>query len=260
MLIDLHAKSPASPGVAISATAILEQARQAGLNGVAFCDTLATAHCTAILDAARAFEDLAVFIGVEIPTDKGIMLGFAPRVDAFYKSELWRRLVVDTAPPAAEDLIALFEAEGGAVVASRPYDLDIPFHMGDWIYTLSGLSGVEVFSPSVGELQQNFALEAASFMGVATTGGSDPKGASAELGRYATLFARPVRTQAEFVEALRQGECWAVQIGSGTTVKSTRQASEHARREGGPSSRPPRQGGGSSGGGASRGPDRSRRR
>ena len=237
MLIDLHAKSNYSPSVNLSPRQVLQQASDAGLDGIAFCETLSSSRCKEILDlAARDFPDLKVFIGVEIPTDRGIFLGFVPEINSFYTAEEWRWLTHKTTP-SADAVIELFEEHNGFVIAARPYDLEIPFNMGDFIFTFDRLGAVEVFNPRVGQLQNNFALEAATFMGLNTVGGSDPKDDPSVIGQYATFFEEDIQTQRQFVEELRESEYWAVQIGSPGTQKSSRKASKSRRSQGGRGSR-----------------------
>ncbi len=213
MLIDLHAKTNASEGVSISPRQLLQHAQKAGLNGVALCETERTARCPEILElAASEFSDLSVFIGVEIATDRGILLGFAPYIDDFYLNEEWAWLTHSTTP-AASAVIEVFDEQDGVVIAARPYDLEIPFNMGDYIFEIDRIGGVEVFTPRVGRIQQNFALEAATFMGLGTTGGSDPSDDPSVIGKYATFFEEDLSSQRLFVDALRDSEFWAVQIG-----------------------------------------------
>jgi predicted metal-dependent phosphoesterase TrpH len=231
MLVDVHAKSSYSKGVGFTAKEVIEKARTAGLDAVAFCETLSTAHCRELLELAAQYDDIKVFIGVEIPTDRGILLGFAPEIDDFYLEEEWRWLT-SVATPSAESVIELFESQGGTTIAARPYDLDIPFNMGDHIFTFERLGAVEVFNPRVGEIQNNFALEAAAFMGLSTVGGSDPKADLDVIGRFATFFDQELTTQRQFVEALRDAEYWAVQIGELTQERSSRTARERSEGRG----------------------------
>ncbi len=210
MLVDIHGKSALSPDVSLSLEDVLLKAKSAGLEAVAFCERLSTNLCEDAIALGRE-HDLTVFIGVEIPTDRGLILGFVPEVDGFYLGEEWRRLADVTAPPA-EAVLDLFESRGGATIAARPYDLDIPFNMGDHIFTFDKLSAVEVFNSRVGGIQQNFAMEAAAFMELSSVGGSDPTDSLDAVGRYATFFENDLTTQRDFVEALKNAEYWAVKL------------------------------------------------
>ena len=213
MLIDLHAKTQLSDDVTLSARQVLQQASDAGLDGVAFCETRSTARAPEVLALAKAeFSDLAVFFGVEIPTDRGILLGFVPEIDQFFLNEEWAWLTHRTTP-SADAVIDLFDEQNGVVLAARPYDLQIPFNMGDYIFEFDRLGGVEVFTSRVGDIQSNFALEAATFLGLGTFGGSDPTGDINAVGRYATFFEESFTTQRRLVDTLRDSEFWAVELG-----------------------------------------------
>lgn len=223
MIVDLHLKTSRTPGVAFSPAEVAAKAKAEGLDGIAICDTLASAHAAEILAACES-EGIAGFVGVEIPTNEGTLLCFAPNVDTFYASEEWRALT-ELATPAASLVIDLFNELGGAVIASRPYDLDATQSMGDMIFTLKGLAGVEVFNSRVRPIQADFAFEAASAMNLPTAGGTAPNGSLSDVGKFATLFTADVKTQSDFVSALRGGDYYAVAIG----VKAQR--SERPPRE-----------------------------
>lgn len=240
MLIDIHAKSSLSQGVKVSVEDVLTRAKDAGIDAVAFTEQLSSSRCKEAIEAGKA-KGIKVFIGVEIPTDKGLLLGFVPDIDTFYTGEEWSALTEWTTP-TAEDIIELFTSRGGALIAARPYDLDIPFNMGDMLFTLEDIHGVEVYNSRLGDIQIDFALEAASFLGLPTTGGSDPKGGGDGVGDYATFFIDDLETQADFVNALRNKEFWAIQLGKVDTQKTTRESDPFSKRR-------ERRGGGNSGGG-----------
>lgn len=255
MLLDIHAKTTLSPGTSLTLSQVIAQAKAEGLDGVAFTETLSSAHCQQAIAAGEA-AGVKVFIGVEIPTDRGILLGFAPSIDAFYLAEQWRRHT-DLATPDADAIIALFDSIGGAIIAARPYDLDIPYNMGDQLFTFDTIHGVEVFTPRVGEVQSDFALEASRFLGAHTTGGSDPVADVAHVGQYATFFAEDVETQQDFVNVLRDGDFWAVQLGKVERDHSTRSSDPFARRDrGGRGDRDGERDGERGGRGGGRGGDR----
>ncbi|MFB6264234.1 MAG: PHP domain-containing protein, partial [Bradymonadaceae bacterium] len=141
MLIDIHAKSSISRDDNPSPRTVLERARDAQLDGVAFCEHQSTVYSERILQAA---DDLGVeaFVGVEIPTDTGLLLGFAPEIDEFYHGEYWRRLTEVTVP-SPQAIVDMFRERGGAVVAARPYDRSVAHPMGDNVFEIDGLDAVE---------------------------------------------------------------------------------------------------------------------
>lgn len=211
MLLDMHAKSSLSDGVDLSIDDALSAAADAGLDALAFCETQSTAYCEDVLEHAEEF-DVDVFIGVEIPTDTGILLGFAPEIDEFYLSERWRRYT-DVMLPTPEAVVQLFDEVDGAVIAARPYDREPNFVMGDHIFQLDGLDAVEVVNSRVAQVHNDFAVEAATYLGLPTVGGSDPEGSDDAVGMFGTFFRQTPTTQREFVEALRRDDYWAVEVG-----------------------------------------------
>ena len=229
MLIDIHAKSSRSQGVKIDVDTVIARALKANLDAVAFTELLSSSHCEEAIAKGEA-AGLKVFIGVEIPTDKGILIGFVPEVDDFYLKEEWSALTEWTTPNV-EDVMALFAEHQGALIAARHYDLDIPFNMGDMLFTMPDLHGVEVYNSRVGDMQSDFALEAATFMGLPTTGGSDATEQADKIGSYATFFIDDIATQAEFVEALRTREFWAIQLGDVQNPKTTRSSDPFSNRQ-----------------------------
>lgn len=210
MLVDIHAKSALSPDVSLSLEDVLLKEKSAGIEAVAFCERLSSNLCDDAIELGRK-HDITVFIGVEIPTDKGILLGFVPEIDDFYRGEEWRRIADATAPPA-EAVFDLFDRRGGVVIAARPYDLDIPSNMGDHIFTFEKLTAVEVYNSQVGAIQHDFAMEAAASMELSSVGGSDAVDSLDDVGKYATFFENDLTTQREFIDALKNAEYWAIKI------------------------------------------------
>ncbi|MFB6264235.1 MAG: PHP-associated domain-containing protein, partial [Bradymonadaceae bacterium] len=65
----------------------------------------------------------------------------------------------------------------------------------------------------VEQKKDDFAVEAATYLGKPTVGGSDPEASTDAIGRYGTFFDGTFSTQSELVDALRDGSYWAVEIG-----------------------------------------------
>lgn len=211
MLIDLHARTRATVPGGHEARKIISAARRAGLDGVAFVDRLHTNHARE-LTAAGEEEDFPVFIGVEIPALTGRFLCFAPEVDPFFQREEWRQLMAISVNPTVQRVIDLFENVGGAVLAAQPYVRQNGTRLGDKLVLYDRLSGVEVFSPQCRPIERVLAIEAGVKMGLPLAAGSETGRSLGDVGQAATLFSSRVQTQREFVEALRSGEFWAVDL------------------------------------------------
>jgi predicted metal-dependent phosphoesterase TrpH len=211
MLVDLHLKTSISEDSDVELESALRRASDKGFDGVVVCERLSTSYSERAIHLGAEYN-LNVFVGAEIPTDRGILLCFTPKIDDFILGEEWRR-VVDLMTPTAREVLELFEQRKGAVIAARPYDDQVPYKMGDNLFSLDGLAGVEVFSGRAKEVQNDFALEAAESMSLPTVGGSDPESHEGPVGYFGTIFEDDLNSQSEFVQALRHGEYWAVRMG-----------------------------------------------
>ena len=208
MLIDLHAHSHLSKGCDLDPRAVLDRAALFGLDGVAFTETNTQDGCDEVFEIG-ARHRLKVFVGLELVTDKGQYLCFFPEPQKVADPvQLWGSNR-EKAWSAVECLPRL-KAMGAAIVAARPYDKEQGSPAGDFIRSLNLLSAVEGYNARVRQAANDLAVEAAEALRLPCTGGSDVRGSLDELGRGATLFKRPVSTQAELVRELLGTDYWPV--------------------------------------------------
>ena len=231
MLIDLHLHSHLSKGCELNPRLVLERSAALGLDGVAFTETNTQDGFEELLDLARATQ-MQIFVGLELVTDKGQYLCFFPRPElAPEPVQIWGSN--REKPWSAAECVPKLRSLGAAVVAARPYDREIQYPAGDFILTLQGLNAVEAFNPKVRQTANELALEAAESLRLPCVGGSDARGSLEELGRAATLFRKPIGTQEELVQALLEGECWAVMMGELPKLTRPGEARDsEARKEG----------------------------
>jgi predicted metal-dependent phosphoesterase TrpH len=208
MLIDLHVHSRNTPGCHLSPREVLRRAREAGLDGVAFTD-MNNMDGLAEIRAAGAAEGVLALCGVEIATDHGHYLAFFPepeKVPALPQ-------IFGTPPWPVREVLAKVTAMGGATVAAHPYDKSIDRPGGDVIFTLDGLSAVEGLEARRKGASNDLAVEAADHMGLPCVGGSGARDSLDEIGKAATLFRDPVRTEADLAAQLKAGTVFCVAIG-----------------------------------------------
>jgi predicted metal-dependent phosphoesterase TrpH len=211
MLIDLHVHSHLSKGCDLLPRLVVERAAAHGLDGVAFTETNTQDGFEELL-ALNGTTRLRVFIGLELNTDRGQYLCFFPRPElAPEPVQMWGSN--REKPWSAAECLPKVKSFGAAIVAARPYDRDFQYPAGDFILTLQLLSAVEGYNPKVRQTANELALEAAESLKLPCVGGSDARSSLDELGRAATMFKRPVETQAGLVEALGGREFWAVTMG-----------------------------------------------
>ena len=135
-----------------------------------------------------------------------------------------------TPPWPVREVLRRVNELGGAVVAAHPYDKTVDRPSGDAIFTLDGLSAVEGLNAERKGPANDLAMEAADHMNLPCTGASGAKASLDEIGKAATLFKDPVRSERDVVTQLRAGSVFCVAIGV-----SPRPREELAERRGGSS-------------------------
>jgi predicted metal-dependent phosphoesterase TrpH len=232
MLIDLHVHSHLSKGCELNPRLVLERAALFGLDGVAFTETNTQDGFEELLEL-NGRTGVKIFIGLELLTDRGQYLCFFPRPElAPEPVQMWGSN--REKPWNAAECLAKLKSLGAAVIAARPYDRESPYPAGDFILTVQGLNAVEGYNPKVRQTANELALEAAESLKLPCVGGSDARGSLDEVGRAATLFKNPIRSQADLVSALVAGQCWAVMMGELPKLTRPGEAREaENRKEGG---------------------------
>ncbi len=225
MLIDLHVHSWLSRDCQLDPKLVLARAESHGLDGVAFTETNTQDGCDELLDLAKSTK-LKIFVGLELATDRGQYLCFLPEpLKAPEPAQLWGSN--REKPWNAEECLAKMKSLGAAIVAARPYDRDSSHPAGDYVKTLTCLSGIEVYNPRVRPGSNEQAIEAALALKLPGVGGSDARSSLDELGYAATLFKRSVKTQAELVKAILEGQMWPVQMGDLPALSRPGEAKAH---------------------------------
>ncbi len=211
MLIDLHCHSRHTRDCELDAEAVVKRAAECHLDGVCFTEANT-------LEGVAAFRDLGsrsaikVFVGLEVETDRGHYLCYFPDPAVVpAPAQMWggqsdRRW-------SAREVVDKVVALGGAVVAAHPYDRDVEFPAGDFIFTLTGLSAVESYNARSTATANELAAEAADHLRLACVAGSAARKSLTDIGRAATLFKKPVSSEAELVAALKNQTVWPVAIG-----------------------------------------------
>lgn len=211
MLIDLHGRTlEATPGGQQPQT-VIEAAKKAGLDGVAFVDRLQSSNASALIEAGKA-GDMPVFVGVEIPAQNGRFLCFAPQVDPFFTREEWRQLMAVSGNPTVERIVSLFDGIGGAVLAAQPFSRENGVRLGDTLVFYDGLSGVEVLTGGQNPLEATLGIEIGVRLGLPLAAGSRVGNRLDDVGEVATVFSETITDQAELCQALRGGDFWAARL------------------------------------------------
>jgi predicted metal-dependent phosphoesterase TrpH len=202
-----------------------------GLDGVVFTDMNNMDGLSEIREAGAA-EGILALCGVEIATDRGHYLAYFPdpeKVPALPQ-------IFGTPPWPVREVLAKVTAMGGVVVAAHPYDRAVERPGGDVIFTLDGLSAIEGLEARRKGAANDLAVEAADHMGLPCVGASGARDSLDEIGKAATLFRDPVRSEADLAAQIKAGTVFAVAIGvtpGPAEVRSPRGAGDRGRDRGG---------------------------
>ncbi len=202
MLIDLHV----NPGD-LSPEALAKAVADAGLDAVVVTPTDRVDRLDAYLDA---LEDVGVaaFGGVELLLDYGALV-FVPREldNAFYQAtwspataRTWR---LDEALAAAARL-------PGVLLCEHPYQRGARDPLGDRVYDIRGLVGLETRIGHGTASRDHLADAAADTLGLARLGSSS--GDSARLGAAVTIVSGEVEEQHQLCDALEPNRCHPLEL------------------------------------------------
>lgn len=197
MLIDLHNHTRhLSLDSGLTLDGLLGRAKERGLDGVCLTEHNAIWQNTARLEKAAERHGIAVFRGMEVNTQHGHVLVYGLR--AFRNSML-----------NFDELCRVVESEGGVLVLAHP----------QWGAGRSPsqeviarhFHGLEVLNGEVTNDANDYVGAMAASLGKFGTGGSDSHSLSA-VGKCATLFQTPVKTDEEMVRELRAGRVMPVRV------------------------------------------------
>ncbi len=192
MLIDIHIHEKTfSADSGIGLEEIVEEARRKGLDGICITDH----DSNGIAEIAFEYQQkygFTILVGAEILTFEGDILVFGI-------AEL-----PDQKMHAAE-LLSFVVNQGGVGIAAHPYR-DNNRGLGDHIKILADLSGIEVLNGRTEPHNNVKAFEVHQQFGMPGFGGSDAHQLD-EVGKCATYFPHGIKTEADFIKAVKSKRC-----------------------------------------------------
>jgi predicted metal-dependent phosphoesterase TrpH len=206
MRVDLHIHTrPRSPCSAIDPSALLEEARRAGLDGVCLTEHQNRWPPRDVEELMRV-GGIRVFQGNEITTNQGDILVFG-----------YDRDVKGIAP--IQDLRKEVEAVGGLMIAAHPFrgfllfgisQLQLDVEQACKRAVFQHVDGLEIHNCKVTDPENDMARRVAERLGLRGVAGSDAHRLD-EVGKCVTKFEREVRTERELIEEIRAGR-FAVEV------------------------------------------------
>jgi len=200
MRVDLHIHTrPKSPCSAIDPSALLEEARRAGLDGVCLTEHQNPWSPGEVEELMRA-GGIRVFQGNEITTNQGDILVFG-----------YDREVKGVVP--IQDLRKEVEAVGGLMIAAHPFrgfllfgisQLQLDLEQACKRSVFQHVDGLEIHNCKVTDPENDMARRVAERLGLLGVAGSDAHRLD-EVGKCITIFEREVRAEQELIEEMRAG-------------------------------------------------------
>ncbi len=198
MIIDLHVHTfPASPCSSAPADALIEKAKQVGLDGICLTDHNYVWSQDEI-ENLRQKHGFLVLRGNEITTAQGDMLVFGCYRDikGIISLEELRKEVLQS----GGIIIAAHPFRGFLVVGADQLGLTVEKAAQRQMFNL--IDAVEVLNGKVTEKENSFALGVARRLDLPVTGGSDAHEVY-EVGQYATRFFSKINNEKDLVDALK---------------------------------------------------------
>jgi hypothetical protein len=210
-LIDLHVRPLRTESGDLDTLHIAERARDRGLDGIA---VIGRDEVVATDAAAATATGVEVFVGVELATDRGLLLCYPRAADDWFRGAGWRSAAQTDGVYVADAVVKAFADRGGAVIAVPAAD----------VQPAAGVHGLLVAESTLDEQ----AVDAAWGARLTCVGGSGTGVDGEHFGSVATVFASPPTGQETLVDGLRSGRAWPVEIGTPELAELTR-ASQAAR-------------------------------
>jgi predicted metal-dependent phosphoesterase TrpH len=200
MRVDLHIHTrPKSPCSAIDPSALLGEARRAGLDGVCLTEHQNPWSPGELEELIQA-GGIRVFQGNEVTTTQGDILVFG-----------YDREVKGVVP--IQDLRKEVESVGGLMIAAHPFRGFLLFGISQLQLDLGQacqravfrhVDGLEIHNCKVTDPENDMARRVAERLGLLGVAGSDAHQLD-EVGKCVTILERQVRTEQELIEEIRAG-------------------------------------------------------
>jgi predicted metal-dependent phosphoesterase TrpH len=198
MWIDTHCHTKFSYDNWLEPLDLVRRAKALGLDGVCITEHYSY-EASEPVEQIGNDEGFLVLRGVEVATDRGHLLAYGVEDDGW---NVWGR---DNYLPLGE-VIERVNSLGGVCVPAHPFREIGLSSLCEGLLELGGIAAVETHNGGNCDEDNELALRAASHRQLPSLGGSDCHKVVA-VGRCATKFERPVATMADFIAAIRAGEC-----------------------------------------------------
>ncbi len=195
MIIDTHMHERTFSGDSkMNLLQMVAEAKRKGLDGICITDHDKMGLGRYAAKVSKE-QDFPIFVGTEYLSCEGDIVAFG--IDHLPELHL-----------PAQEFIDFVTEQGGVCISAHPYRSNSR-GLGDELYRVKNLIGVEVFNGSATEEENRKAWETCRKLGLKPFGASDCH-TLAHLGRYATEIPGSFTTVEELVKAIKTQECTPV--------------------------------------------------
>jgi predicted metal-dependent phosphoesterase TrpH len=198
MWIDTHCHTKHSHDNWLEPVDLIRRAKLLGIDAVCITEHYSY-EASAPVEKIGQDEGVLVLRGVEISTDHGHLLAYGVQDDGW---NIWGK---NNYLPLAGVIERLHE-RGAIAVPAHPFRETGLASFLDRVLAVQGIAAIESHNGGNRDSQNDLASAAALQRALPTLGGSDCH-KTAAVGRCATRFSAPVACMADFIAAVRAGQC-----------------------------------------------------
>ncbi len=197
LIIDTHTHERTFSGDSkMNLLEIVEEAKKKGLDGICITDHDQMGLQKYAAKVAKE-QNFPIFVGVEYLSCEGDIVAFG--IDKLPQPHMM-----------AQEFIDYVTAQGGVCISAHPYRANSR-GLGDELFHLKNIIGIEVLNGSNTPEENRRAMETCKKLGLKPFGAGDAH-TTAHIGRYATEIPGTFTTVEELVEAIKTQECRAVYL------------------------------------------------
>jgi hypothetical protein len=197
MIIDIHVHTAlGSPCSVIDIDELIRIAKRIKLDGVCITDHHSIGGIEMAKEKAKK-HDFMILGGMEIRCLEGDVITFG-------FSEFVREGI------SLVELIPWVHDVGGVVIAAHPFRDGVP-SIGNRIYEIQGLDGIEVLNGNCSDDMNILAWLASLKLGIPGVGGSDAH-TPLQIGKYVTFFDSDIKDEIELIMRLKSGRFHALKL------------------------------------------------
>jgi len=197
---DIHVHTTYSPDSTITPEELWQRAQKIGIDIICVTDHSAFDENVGIESLKSRGKKPLLIRGIELDTTNSELIIFG------LKNNFWKELINDMGVvPPVEKVIKAVNEFNGVAIWSHPFRDYTVIHYDTDFKKIHGVNILEGLNGKNSKEENRTAMEYAKEYGYKITGGSDAHNVH-DIGKCLTLFKEDVRTEEEFIHALKSSD------------------------------------------------------